>query len=495
MKNISLLLDRLLVIAVVVLITAIPLYPKFPAFRVAESHVYIRVDDFLVAATLPLTFLAFWRRRKEVFSCSVSRFIILYWGAGLISLFSAIFINHLALPHLAVLHYLRRIEYMGLFFLGFLAIRSKRELKDLFFFLFLALVLIFFYGLGQKFFGFPVISTMDKEFAKGRLIRLDVWTRVSATFAGHYDLAAYLSLLFPLILTAAFSVKNKKNVLPISFVYLSSYYLLILTASRVSFFSYLLSVSFFLLLLKKRVLWVVIVALSLLGALFSQDINQRFAATIKVGFPKLTKQLASIFPAGKTSSLHSNELEGEPLPTVTPTPTVAPIYTAGQKHLPTPTPLIKVTPKEATAPSLSRQEAVEIGVERSGNIRFQVEWPRAIKHFLINPPLGTGYSSLTLATDNDFLRALGETGLLGFLSFFSIPMSAFLLFYRIFRKGKKVVFEKQLAVAGMALILAMLLNALFIDVFEASKVAYTFWLLLGSLVGFFFSSVKILKRR
>ena len=493
MKSLSLLIDRLLVIAVAVLITAIPLYPKFPALRVAESHVYVRVDDFLVAAALGLTFLAFWRRRKEVFSCSVGRFIILYWGAGLISLFSAIFINHLVIPHLAVLHYLRRIEYMGLFFLGFLAIKTKRQLKDLFFFLFLTLVLIFFYGLGQKFFGFPVVSTMNKEFAKGRLLHLDVWTRVSATFAGHYDLAAYLSLLFPLILTAIFSIKNKKNALPISLVYLSSYYLLILTASRVSFFSYLLSVSFFLLLLKKRILWIIVVVLSLLGALFSQDINQRFAATVKVGFPKLTKQLASIFPAKEAPSLHFNESEDEPLPTVTPTPTVAPAYTAGGKYSLTPTPLVKVTPKEATAPSLSRQEAVEIGVERSGNIRFQVEWPRAIKHFLINPLLGTGYSSLTLATDNDFLRALGETGLLGFLSFFSVPMSAFLFFYRIFKK-EKAVFEKQLAAAGMALILAMLLNAFFIDVFEASKVAYTFWLLIGSLIGFL-SSSKILKKQ
>ena len=42
--------------------------------------------------------------------------------------------------------------------------------------------------------------------------------------------------------------------------------------------------------------------------------------------------------------------------------------------------------------------------------------------------MGTGYSSITLATDNDYLRLLGEVGILGFLAFF-------LIFIRI---GKKI---------------------------------------------------------
>ena len=34
--------------------------------------------------------------------------------------------------------------------------------------------------------------------------------------------------------------------------------------------------------------------------------------------------------------------------------------------------------------------------------------------------MGTGFSSITLATDNDFLRLLGETGITGFMAFFLI---------------------------------------------------------------------------
>src|SRR5205814_2283829 len=46
--------------------------------------------------------------------------------------------------------------------------------------------------------------------------------------------------------------------------------------------------------------------------------------------------------------------------------------------------------------------------DRSTSIRLNVEWPRAVRALTKNPLLGTGYSSITLATDNDYLRALGE---------------------------------------------------------------------------------------
>ena len=91
--------------------------------------------------------------------------------------------------------------------------------------------------------------------------------------------------------------------------------------------------------------------------------------------------------------------------------------------------------------------------------------------------MGTGFSSLGLATDNDYLRALGETGLLGLLSFLLIFLEGLKL---ILEKGRK----SWQAQAMSASALAMLANACFIDVFEASKVAYIFWLLLGLTVGY-----------
>ena len=52
--------------------------------------------------------------------------------------------------------------------------------------------------------------------------------------------------------------------------------------------------------------------------------------------------------------------------------------------------------------------------------RFQAEWPNAWNAMLRDPLLGSGFATVTLAVDNNFLRILGETGLLGMTAFLSI---------------------------------------------------------------------------
>ena len=123
---------------------------------------------------------------------------------------------------------------------------------------------------------------------------------------------------------------------------------------------------------------------------------------------------------------------------------------------------------------------VPVFEDRSTNIRLNVEWPRAIRAFAKNPFLGTGYSSITLATDNDYLRLLGEVGALGFLAFFLIfgkiseVLAKVLPFDRHF-EGIELAF----IVGTVGAMLGIFLNAMFIDVFEASKFAIIFWLLIG----------------
>jgi hypothetical protein len=49
--------------------------------------------------------------------------------------------------------------------------------------------------------------------------------------------------------------------------------------------------------------------------------------------------------------------------------------------------------------------------------RLQAEWPNAIKAFKRNILLGSGFSTISVATDGDYFRMLGETGLLGTIAF------------------------------------------------------------------------------
>ena len=113
-------------------------------------------------------------------------------------------------------------------------------------------------------------------------------------------------------------------------------------------------------------------------------------------------------------------------------------------------------------------------------IRLNVEWPRAIRAFLKNPFLGTGYSSIGLATDNDYLRMLAETGILGLLAFGLIFFRIGKVFAKAFPLQKKLSGLELAYIAGMVgAAIGTFAIASFIDLFEASKFATIFWLLLG----------------
>ena len=113
--------------------------------------------------------------------------------------------------------------------------------------------------------------------------------------------------------------------------------------------------------------------------------------------------------------------------------------------------------------------------------RLQIEWPRAIQAFLTNPIFGTGPASITEATDNDYLRWLGEFGLFGTISFILILGYIIKLIVNYIRKTKDQ--NKILYLGFLFGFVALLLNATYIDVFEASKIAFIFWSLTGIFIG------------
>jgi hypothetical protein len=207
-------------------------------------------------------------------------------------------------------------------------------------------------------------------------------------------------------------------------------------------------------------------------------LTDRYANTLKVALIKVG-EINIELPWSKKPTKITFE------PEITPTPTPAP---STGLVVEAPVRVYRITPTPTPTPGSKRYVYYGGGGEapaedRSTAIRFNVEWPRAIRAFLKNPLLGTGYSSITLATDNDYLRALGEIGLFGFLLFS-------LIFIKIGLKVKSVIFSKAPVEAEKAILIGLvggalgfLANAAFIDVFEASKVAITFWLLMGLLIG------------
>src|SRR3989304_532706 len=98
---------------------------------------------------------------------------------------------------------------MTLFFVAYQAIRPNiKRVDSIIWVLAITLVVILFYGIGQKLWGWPAFLTMNEEFAKGLPLRLPPTARIPSTFGGHYDLGAYLVLIIPLMGSLVFGLSR-----------------------------------------------------------------------------------------------------------------------------------------------------------------------------------------------------------------------------------------------------------------------------------------------
>ncbi|MCL5432837.1 MAG: O-antigen ligase family protein [Patescibacteria group bacterium] len=500
--------DNVLLLITLFLLAFIPLYPKLPLLDVKHTWVYIRVEDFLVLIAVFAWFIQLIRKKAGI-KTPLTIPIVIFWLVGLISTVYAIYFIFPSLlnvfPSVAWLHYLRRIEYISLFFVAYFSIRDKKFIYPIITVLVATLCTVVFYGIGQRFFGFPAFLTMNEEFAKGIPLRLSEYSRVPSTFAGHYDLAAYLVLMIPLIGSLFFGFKNifaKLLMLVTAFLGLI---LLLMTESRVSFAVYLITVIILLVIQKKKkfILPVIIVSLLLLN--FFQGISERFASTItqvdlvvdaRTGKP-VGIATQSVDKTGVKKTSKKTDKKAQPV-------VIEEIQSTGE-NLPQGTGYISF-PSEPTEKTITQvfykrlkvgggEESDEItsvegnfvvkkalAYDVSFTTRFQGEWPRAIDALNRNIFTGSGYSSISLATDNNYLRILGEIGVLGLVSFLSIFFVMGIYIKKVIDDvDSKVV--KSFVLGFVAGIFGLGLNAVLIDVFEASKVAFVLWLLVGITLG------------
>ena len=496
----------------------IPLYPKLPLVDILPGYnVRLRLEDVFIFLTFCIFIYQVVKQKLNLTKNPLFWPIIIYFAIGFLSILSGIFITK-TIPrewlHVAkaMLHLARRIEYMSLFFIFYYAIQSLRQVKALLITLGLTVASVITYGYGQKYWHWPVYSTMNREFAKGVKLYLMAHGRVSSTFGGHYDLAAFIVLTLVLILALAFMVKQWWLKIGLLLLSLLEYWLLILTVSRISFIAYLVAVSIlFLVLMFQRsfwwsvIRWIMVMTVSIsIMALFGdlsdrllQVLGEEMSGTIRSYTGRVSPVL---FPKPKAgdpvaeSDVLPEPAEGEQIvikPVEDRTGRPADVYVEPVVIAPLPTiayfPSISevATPPAVTYPTYS-EAALKYGL--SAAIRLDALWPRAVAGFKANPLLGAGYSTLTKerpeyftfaeSTDNDFLRMIGETGLLGTISFLSIILILIWRFIAAVKKAKEPVLIA-LYSAGVAMCLGILANATYIDVFEASKVAYAFWSLMG----------------
>ncbi len=471
----------------------VPLWPKLPFKMIDYTYVAIRFEDIYLAI-LALIFFVQLLRKKVLLNKKFILPFTFFLSAVFISFFWNSYISKtIIFPHLGFLHSGRRVEYLIMFFIASSVIKTKKDFWQMMSGFFISIFLVILYGLGQKFLNFPAIQTMNPEYAKGYLLYLTSEARISSTFAGHYDLAIYLVMSIPIILSFYFS-KGKSFYL---YLFISALIILLYTSSRSSFIAYVIVIVSFLIFVRKYKFLIFVLILTA-GLMFTTgEISKRFLKTFQVKRILVDERTGAVYigqtittkelPAGSFYVKLRDQSKGDNLDKFrnqivfekTREATISGEISALDEK------------KYMTTLSANLKPINTVVSDISMATRFQIEWPRAINAFKKNPLLGAGPSSLTEATDSDYFRWLGEFGLLGTVAFLNI---LFLILKTVWDKIKKLGFNDKLIGYGFIFgFLALFINASYIDAFEASKVAYTFWIIAGLYIGYYSLSAKNVK--
>ena len=477
--------ENLVKILLIGFVFFVPLWPKLPFKMVDYTYIAIRYEDIYLAILALIFFVQLLR--KKVF---LNKKFILPFAFFLSAVFISFFWNayvskNIEFPHLGLLHSLRRVEYMVMFFIASSVIKTKKDFWQVISYFFISVLIVILYGLGQKFLNFPAVQTMNPEYAKGYILYLTPEARISSTFGGHYDLAIYLVMAIPIILSF-YLAKGKNSYL---YLFIGALLILLYTSSRSSFVAYFVSTVVLLLFIRKFKFLIFVLILTT-GLMFTTgEITKRFLKTFQVRRILIDDRTGAVYigqtittkelPAGSFYVKLKDQSKGDNLDKF-------------RKQI-----VLEKTREATISGEISSLDEKKYMATLSANLRpvntvvsdismatrFQIEWPRAINAFKKNPLLGTGPSSLTEATDGDYFRWLGEFGLLGTIAFLNI---LFLILKTVWDKIKKLGFNDKLIGYGFIFgFLALFINASYIDAFEASKVAYTFWTLSGLFIGYF----------
>ncbi len=547
--------DNIMLLSAAFLIAFIPLWPKIPVWSPIEQYIVrVRLEDFFLLLA-DVIWLIQVLRKKIAWRSTMFWFVLAYEIVSAISVLTAFFITQtvpLQLLHMekTLLHFFRYIEYFSFFFIVYAAIKKRRDIVLLLIIFAVTVVGISVYGWGQKYYYWPVYSTMNREFSKGERLVLTPHARVQSTFGGHYDMAAFLVVALPILLALAYQTENKVFKYSLFASFIAGTWLIIMSASRTSFVAFVATMLLLITILslqrhtiKERIRFAAsrgFMLLFLCGVLygvFGGDLNDRLSQVLDSNqqlhdtFHNLNKERKDLWqnifgqrsgliaqlstpatpPPGAITTDQAiqmgvlNPTDEEPATPPSPIPT--PIATTVASSAAHPADVYVNVPdiqKVATVSASGAAEIIEVNkgprvysenafkYGLSMAIRLDTLWPRAIQGFLSDPLFGKGYATLNKeskyqfteaeSTDNNFLRTLGETGLLGFITFYGCCVLVLVYCWRGFKSTDGL--ERALSVGLFGATLGLLINAIYIDVFASSKVAEMYWGMCGLFLGY-----------
>ncbi len=477
------------------LIVFIPLFPKIPIFDVLPGYIVrARPEDVLIFITALVWIKDVIKKRIKIKTTYLWMVILFTISSSTSILLGTVLIETIPAQLLHIgkssLHLFRYLEYFALFFFTYSSVKTQKQLYIILGLLAATVFFVVLYGFGQEYYHLPLFSTMNREYSKGTTLYLQEGARPQSTFAGHYDLAAYLVIVLPILFSLALGLlkidlKNLKQTLKLKqnyvgailhFVHILGTWMLVTSGSKTALLAYVVA------------LFVVILQyLRRLGNLRQQlkwgSVSLFIISTSLIVF----LNFFATTTRDKLISLVQTALSGSNTPAEV---TTKPDDLIGEGHE---YKLVTTKNEDGTEKkewvrqeSIWSANALKYGL--SMGIRLDTLWPNALKGLMNNPLFGSGFATLSTiesvgdytfadSTDNNFLRTLGEIGLLGFIVFYGLIL---VITVEILKQAtQKFTTSQALKIGFLGSIFGLLINATYIDVFAASKVAYTFWAFAG----------------
>lgn len=328
---------------------------------------------------------------------------------------------------LSLLYLLRKVEYFIFLFVGYELVKNENNIKIVGSILDISIIIHFIIAIFQK-------NGILGGFVNG-IYTSTRTVRVISTFNGPYEFATFLTLLLPIYIVKLM-VSNKninviiKNITLIVMIFISIF----LTESRTSLIISIILLIIIPLIKKKK---------EIINYIKKKKILACIIAIISLLIVLITGTLLSKTGRFKTLNLSSI------------------INT------------IKISWSEKNFERYQDEGFYIVGEENT-DLSFKIrinKWMALIDGTMKSPILGLGASITREACDGNYIRILAESGILG--------LFAWILLCIVIIKSTKNNIDNMniLAFYGM---LVLFLTAIFIDVFEASKIMMFYWFIVGA---------------
>jgi hypothetical protein len=400
----------------------IPLFPKINLIKIPGTTTMIRVEDFFFAFVIYYVLLVLLSRKMDLDWGRFQKLLMAFIGVSFVSLMAGILQGTIEANAMSYLYFLRRIEYISFFFVGY-AIADQESISTIKNAIVPISLMVAVIALLQ-------LSGLIGGFLFGNYIE-GTGGRVFSTFGVSNELAAFIAMIFPFSVLGSLEGDLKKR-----FYWLAvgalQIFILFLSLARIEILSIpvgLLTLA----IIKGKLKYVVIFMLAftlLAGIMLPSNVKDRIAVLFSADTVETLKDAFS-----------------------------------GVKY-------IDINDARARE-NFAAQELDLSAVERF------YKWLYSFEMFKSYPVFGAGQSAFGEFVDNNYLRVLAENGIVGFAIFMMLIYNIWMSCIKVYNKTDMPREIRDYSLFIIIMLANMLVIALAVDVFELSKMALMFWLLVG----------------